>query len=273
MNTGISHYKSHRCYPGLWTLTTALVRIFSVLCCGVYDNQIVSVRDHCNFLCTDLGTAAAFFKISQEIFSCSSTFWDFCQTGPSMKHLQTYCWGHTHSVSQCATAAHCSQEQSFTSFWCKSPSTPDISRLETRQKCLPTLQTANSSWHSPGNIQIAHILNKLSVIASYPEATKTQQLNSFQAVHKIHYCTVLSEIGHLFSPQGFLNTDMNFHVSVLIISIFKVQNPSMPNDEGITPLHNAVCAGHHHIVKFLLDFGVNVNAADSDGWSVLLFSS
>uniref|UniRef100_A0A665UMY8 SH3 domain-containing protein n=1 Tax=Echeneis naucrates TaxID=173247 RepID=A0A665UMY8_ECHNA len=42
-----------------------------------------------------------------------------------------------------------------------------------------------------------------------------------------------------------------------------------PNDEGITPLHNAVCAGHHHIVKFLLDFGVNVNAADSDGWTPL----
>lgn len=47
---------------------------------------------------------------------------------------------------------------------------------------------------------------------------------------------------------------------------FQVENPSTPNDEGITPLHNAVCAGHHHIVKFLLDFGVNVNAADSDGW-------
>lgn len=46
----------------------------------------------------------------------------------------------------------------------------------------------------------------------------------------------------------------------------QVDNPSTPNDEGITPLHNAVCAGHHHIVKFLLDFGVNVNAADSDGW-------
>ncbi|KAI2651903.1 Apoptosis-stimulating of p53 protein 1 [Labeo rohita] len=48
-----------------------------------------------------------------------------------------------------------------------------------------------------------------------------------------------------------------------------VDNPSTPNDEGITPLHNAVCAGHHHIVKFLLDFGVNVNAADSDGWTPL----
>ncbi|MGH0148996.1 UNVERIFIED_CONTAM: hypothetical protein FKN15_051983 [Acipenser sinensis] len=49
----------------------------------------------------------------------------------------------------------------------------------------------------------------------------------------------------------------------------QVENPSTPNDEGITPLHNAVCAGHHHIVKFLLDFGVNVNAADSDGWTPL----
>ena len=47
-----------------------------------------------------------------------------------------------------------------------------------------------------------------------------------------------------------------------------MENPSTANDEGITPLHNAVCAGHHHIVKFLLDFGVNVNASDSDGWSV-----
>lgn len=52
----------------------------------------------------------------------------------------------------------------------------------------------------------------------------------------------------------------------LCSSFFQVENPSTPNDEGITPLHNAVCAGHHHIVKFLLDFGVNVNAADSDGW-------
>uniref|UniRef100_A0A8C8M2R8 SH3 domain-containing protein n=1 Tax=Oncorhynchus tshawytscha TaxID=74940 RepID=A0A8C8M2R8_ONCTS len=51
--------------------------------------------------------------------------------------------------------------------------------------------------------------------------------------------------------------------------IYEVKNPSTANDEGITPLHNAVCAGHHHIVKFLLDFGVNVNAADSDGWTPL----
>ncbi|XP_055721242.1 protein phosphatase 1, regulatory subunit 13Ba isoform X2 [Salvelinus fontinalis] len=51
--------------------------------------------------------------------------------------------------------------------------------------------------------------------------------------------------------------------------IYEVENPSTANDEGITPLHNAVCAGRHQIVKFLLDFGVNVNAADSDGWTPL----
>uniref|UniRef100_A0A8C2T684 Tumor protein p53 binding protein 2 n=1 Tax=Coturnix japonica TaxID=93934 RepID=A0A8C2T684_COTJA len=51
--------------------------------------------------------------------------------------------------------------------------------------------------------------------------------------------------------------------------IYEVEDPSMPNDEGITALHNAVCAGHTEIVKFLLEFGVNVNAADSDGWTPL----
>ncbi|KAK2865708.1 hypothetical protein Q7C36_001764 [Tachysurus vachellii] len=51
--------------------------------------------------------------------------------------------------------------------------------------------------------------------------------------------------------------------------IYEVDDPSHPNDEGITALHNAVCAGHTEIVKFLVQFGVNVNAADSDGWTPL----
>uniref|UniRef100_H3CGL8 Tumor protein p53 binding protein, 2b n=1 Tax=Tetraodon nigroviridis TaxID=99883 RepID=H3CGL8_TETNG len=51
--------------------------------------------------------------------------------------------------------------------------------------------------------------------------------------------------------------------------IYDVDDPSAPNDEGITALHNAVCAGHAEIVKFLVQFGVNANAADSDGWTPL----
>lgn len=49
----------------------------------------------------------------------------------------------------------------------------------------------------------------------------------------------------------------------------QVANPSAANDEGITALHNAICAGHLDIVKFLVEFGCDVNAQDSDGWTPL----
>lgn len=49
----------------------------------------------------------------------------------------------------------------------------------------------------------------------------------------------------------------------------QVPNPSAANDEGITALHNAICAGHLEIVKFLVEFGCDVNAQDSDGWTPL----
>lgn len=49
----------------------------------------------------------------------------------------------------------------------------------------------------------------------------------------------------------------------------QVSNPSAANDEGITALHNAICAGHFDIVKFLVEFGCDVNAPDSDGWTPL----
>nr|CAD7431209.1 unnamed protein product [Timema monikensis] len=49
----------------------------------------------------------------------------------------------------------------------------------------------------------------------------------------------------------------------------QVANPSAANDEGITALHNAICAGHLDIVMFLVEFGCDVNAQDSDGWTPL----
>ena len=80
----------------------------------------------------------------------------------------------------------------------------------------------------------------------------------------------------------------------LVKNIMKsVPNPSKSNDEGITALHNAVCAGHMKIVELLIvrntklfclfengdlrfltiflvvHAGVDINAADSDGWTPL----
>ena len=40
----------------------------------------------------------------------------------------------------------------------------------------------------------------------------------------------------------------------------QVEDASASNDEGITALHNAICAGHIDIVEFLVRFGCDVNA-------------
>ncbi|CAF1121904.1 unnamed protein product [Rotaria sp. Silwood1] len=49
----------------------------------------------------------------------------------------------------------------------------------------------------------------------------------------------------------------------------EVENPSQPNDEGLTALHNAVCASNFECVKFLVEFGCDINFADNDGWTPL----
>ncbi|CAH8491901.1 unnamed protein product [Heterobilharzia americana] len=50
----------------------------------------------------------------------------------------------------------------------------------------------------------------------------------------------------------------------------EVKDVSESNDEGITALHNAVCAGRVDVAEFLvLTAGADVNAGDTDGWTPL----
>lgn len=52
-------------------------------------------------------------------------------------------------------------------------------------------------------------------------------------------------------------------------AVQEMNDPSQPNDEGITGLHNAICGGHYNVVDFLVRIGANVSAPDSHGWTPL----
>uniref|UniRef100_A0A1A7W611 Protein phosphatase 1, regulatory (Inhibitor) subunit 13 like n=4 Tax=Nothobranchiidae TaxID=405002 RepID=A0A1A7W611_9TELE len=52
-------------------------------------------------------------------------------------------------------------------------------------------------------------------------------------------------------------------------AVQEMTDPSQPNDEGITGLHNAICGGHYNLVDFLVRAGANVSAPDSHGWTPL----
>nr|DBA20337.1 TPA: hypothetical protein GDO54_017128 [Pyxicephalus adspersus] len=55
-------------------------------------------------------------------------------------------------------------------------------------------------------------------------------------------------------------------LDVVTQALKEVNDPSQPNEEGITALHNAICGANFHIVNLLISSGANVNAADSHGW-------
>ncbi|XP_064621529.1 apoptosis-stimulating of p53 protein 2-like isoform X3 [Lineus longissimus] len=73
-----------------------------------------------------------------------------------------------------------------------------------------------------------------------------------------------------FDPLALLlDASLEGELELVMRTAKEVSNPSTANDEGITALHNAICAGHFEIVKFLVEFGCDVNSQDSDGWTPL----
>ncbi|XP_030621879.1 relA-associated inhibitor isoform X2 [Chanos chanos] len=52
-------------------------------------------------------------------------------------------------------------------------------------------------------------------------------------------------------------------------AVQELSDPSQPNDEGMTALHNAICGGHYAVVEFLVRIGANISAPDSHGWTPL----
>lgn len=73
-----------------------------------------------------------------------------------------------------------------------------------------------------------------------------------------------------FDPLALLlDAALEGELELVKVTSEQVSNASAANDEGITALHNAICAGHQNIVEYLVEFGCDVNAQDTDGWTPL----
>ncbi|OCT66116.1 relA-associated inhibitor isoform X2 [Xenopus laevis] len=66
-----------------------------------------------------------------------------------------------------------------------------------------------------------------------------------------------------------LDAALTGEIDVVTQALKEVNDPSQPNEEGITALHNAICGANYNIVKLLVSNGANVNAEDSHGWTPL----
>ncbi|XP_008314693.1 apoptosis-stimulating of p53 protein 2-like isoform X2 [Cynoglossus semilaevis] len=122
----------------------------------------------------------------------------------------------------------------------------------------PSSQEAKPGDHAPGS-QLSQMTEQTP--AATGKRSILRRVGSDRLTHGMRV---------KFNPLALLlDSSLEGEYDLVQRVIYDVDDPSMPNDEGITALHNAVCAGHTEIVKFLVQFGVNVNAADSDGWTPL----
>ncbi|XP_077994095.1 apoptosis-stimulating of p53 protein 2-like isoform X2 [Glandiceps talaboti] len=117
--------------------------------------------------------------------------------------------------------------------------------------------------------------------AALSQVARSSAMESLQV--RQHYSSHQPKKSNLKKPNGKKKTNrVSFDPLALLLDaslegefnlvrrvIGEVPNPSGSNDEGITALHNAICAGHYDIVTFLVDYGCDVNSQDSDGWTPL----
>ncbi|XP_067170503.1 LOW QUALITY PROTEIN: relA-associated inhibitor [Apteryx mantelli] len=66
-----------------------------------------------------------------------------------------------------------------------------------------------------------------------------------------------------------LDAALTGELDVVQQAVAELNDPSQPNDEGITALHNAICGANYAIVDFLIASGADVNSPDSHGWTPL----
>uniref|UniRef100_A0A0N5BK84 SH3 domain-containing protein n=1 Tax=Strongyloides papillosus TaxID=174720 RepID=A0A0N5BK84_STREA len=98
-----------------------------------------------------------------------------------------------------------------------------------------------------------------------------EEINAFKSIKSILKTTPSTTKGRIhFDPLVlFLDAALEGQLETVMENADKVTDVSQPNEEGITALHNAICAGYIEVVEYLITKKANVNAQDSDGWTPL----
>jgi ankyrin repeat protein len=148
------------------------------------------------------------------------------------------------------------------------------------------IQKSSSSSLISDNIKESQLNNKIETITSktgsalsilndedHQKQQQKQPIITKSIIKKIpqaHLAPASHNKRVNFDPHALLlDAAVEGELDLVIRCAKQVHDVSLPNDEGITALHNSVCAGHFEIVQFLVQFGCDVNFADNDGWTPL----
>ncbi|XP_032084113.1 relA-associated inhibitor [Thamnophis elegans] len=140
------------------------------------------------------------------------------------------------------------------------PSQPDLSPIieATEQKGAPATPTASPAMTPPPAPESPATLSPM------PSPEKRSALRKVSSPRK--RTTKKARLNPLVL---LLDTALTGELEVVKEAVKELNDPSQPNDEGITALHNAICGANYSIVDFLINIGANVNSPDSHGWTPL----
>ncbi|XP_075394005.1 relA-associated inhibitor [Tenrec ecaudatus] len=108
----------------------------------------------------------------------------------------------------------------------------------------PPAPVPSNPPEQPQNLEVRSLLRK----AGSPRKTRRARLNPLVLL---------------------LDAALTGELDVVQQAVKEMNDPSQPNEEGITALHNAICGANYTIVDFLIATGANVNSPDSHGWTPL----
>ncbi|KAF6778217.1 hypothetical protein AHF37_06383 [Paragonimus kellicotti] len=117
-------------------------------------------------------------------------------------------------------------------------------------------------------VQCYELISESKQIRSDSSTNESDDLSLYVCASSPYFTASHDQVSNTLFPRMFsFNGDLT---EILWSSVYVVSDVSEPNDEGITALHNAVCAGRTEIAEFLVrTAGADVNAGDTDGWTPL----